>query len=152
MLYEDIINKEYFDYDKQITFGRGQRGCVQLLMDGYAYVKNNTSDSQIIWKCSKKVRFVIVIKWSEYWQLIFQGSLKCRAKVCTDLVDGVKCLTDIKGVHNHPVDVPRKVRTRKKGIVDEDQRSFRNTMDHRRSYQNVMDDQQSYQNVMEDQQ
>lgn len=112
--------------NKQISFGVGQRGCVQLLMDGYAFVKNNLSESQIIWKCSKKVRFHSYCTLLKNYSLNsnaneslsqFQGSLKCRAKVCTDIVDGVQWLTDIKGSHNHPVDVPRKVRSRKKTLL-----------------------------------
>ncbi|XP_037029111.1 modifier of mdg4 isoform X19 [Bradysia coprophila] len=102
LLYGEIIHRKvHSEFKQQISFGVGQRGCVQLLMDGYAFVKNNLSDSQIIWKCSKK------------------GSLKCRAKVCTDIVDGVQWLTDVKGTHNHPVDVPRKARSRRKYTPDD---------------------------------
>lgn len=59
---DKILNRKgQSHFSQQISFGVGQRGCVQLLMEGYAFVKNNISDTQIIWKCSKKVWFNIML-------------------------------------------------------------------------------------------
>lgn len=37
-----------------------------------------------------------------------QGSQKCRAKVITDLINGATSIVNIKGTHNHDVNIIRK--------------------------------------------
>lgn len=41
---------------------------------------------------------------------VSQGSRKCRAKVVTDVVDGVCTIVNVKGDHNHPAVLKRRKR------------------------------------------
>lgn len=36
-----------------------------------------------------------------------QGSRKCRAKIITDLINGQTSIINIKGTHNHPINIKR---------------------------------------------
>lgn len=37
----------------------------------------------------------------------FQGSRKCRAKIITDVINGQEAIVNVKGIHNHPVNIKR---------------------------------------------
>lgn len=39
--------------------------------------------------------------------LNFQGSRKCRAKIITDVINGQTSIVNVKGAHNHPVNIKR---------------------------------------------
>lgn len=39
-----------------------------------------------------------------------QGSRKCRAKIITDNVNGQTAIVNVKGTHNHPVNIKRNKR------------------------------------------
>lgn len=43
-------------------------------------------------------------------QFDFQGSRKCRAKIITDNVNGQTAIVNVKGNHNHPVNIKREKR------------------------------------------
>lgn len=52
------INSIFFfshTFLEPLQFTTGQRGCLQLLFNQYAYVKNAITGTRIIWKCSRKV-------------------------------------------------------------------------------------------------
>lgn len=39
--------------------------------------------------------------------MILQGSRRCRAKIITDVVNGQTAIVNIKGTHNHEVNIKR---------------------------------------------
>lgn len=94
------------------SYSTGQRGCQQLVYESYTYVKNSVNRQRTIWKCSRKVSVVtcLYIDLNEI-KLIsisnFQGSRKCRAKIITDVINGQVTIVNVKGTHNHPVNIKR---------------------------------------------
>lgn len=42
------------------------------------------------------------------FQFDFQGSRKCRAKIITDIINGQVAIVNVKGTHNHPVNLKRR--------------------------------------------
>ncbi|XP_055304402.1 modifier of mdg4-like isoform X6 [Sitodiplosis mosellana] len=75
--------------NSDFTYSTGQRGCQQLVYQSYTYVKNSVNRERTIWKCSRK------------------GSRKCRAKIITDVIGGRTSIVNIKGNHNHPINIKR---------------------------------------------
>ncbi|XP_055847730.1 uncharacterized protein LOC129913199, partial [Episyrphus balteatus] len=79
--------------ENQVSFTLGQRGCTLLVSNGYQYVRNRRSGYKIYWICAKK------------------GSLKCNARVVTNIIDGVQKIVLQSLNHSHPVNVIRKKRS-----------------------------------------
>ncbi|XP_055906050.1 uncharacterized protein LOC129941448 [Eupeodes corollae] len=78
--------------ENQVSFTIGQRGCTLLVSNGYHYVRNRRSGYKTYWICAKK------------------GSLKCNARVVTNIIDGVQKIVLQSLKHSHPVNVVRKKR------------------------------------------
>lgn len=38
---------------------------------------------------------------------LFQGSRKCRAKIITDIINGQTSIVNVKGQHNHEINIKR---------------------------------------------
>ncbi|KAM7363405.1 modifier of mdg4 isoform 15-T15 [Cochliomyia hominivorax] len=74
------------------SFIVGQRGCTLLAYKGYNFVKNRKSGLKTYWICAKK------------------GSLKCNARVVTDVVNGITQIVLESCHHNHSQLVTRKKR------------------------------------------
>ncbi|KNC31605.1 hypothetical protein FF38_12841 [Lucilia cuprina] len=83
-----IIKVEHGDF----SFINGQRGCTLLAYKGYNFVKNRKSGVKTYWICAKK------------------GSLKCNARVVTDVVNGITQIVLESCHHNHSQLVTRKKR------------------------------------------
>ncbi|XP_073819451.1 modifier of mdg4-like isoform X17 [Musca autumnalis] len=75
-----------------LQFIVGQRNCKLLSYKGYNFVKNRKSGVKTYWICAKK------------------GSLKCNARVVTDVINGVTQIVLESCPHNHSQLVARKKR------------------------------------------
>ncbi|XP_037029107.1 modifier of mdg4 isoform X15 [Bradysia coprophila] len=96
-------NKSVETSYSKVEFVTGQRGCTLLKKDMFSYVRNRRSGFKTYWICSKK------------------GSMKCKARVVTDVVNGEHMLIKSAVKHNHPINVkrrPRKLGTRETDDID----------------------------------
>lgn len=116
----DAFAEKTEDKDWQLKFVLGQRGCTLLQVEGYSFVRNRRTGYKTYWICAKKVRECkqrfgqlgrvsnqVVIFSPQPNAKKKQGSVKCKARVVTNIVDGVHRLVLRKTPHNHPVVVKR---------------------------------------------
>lgn len=108
-------------FGKLAKFIVGQRGCNVLLVDGYHYNRNRSAGEKTYWICSRKVykhptsdEIVFYLNHIRIDQriilffstFIFQGSVKCRARVITQKIKGIEEIVHQSFEHNH-VDAKR---------------------------------------------
>ncbi|KAL5282598.1 hypothetical protein ACFFRR_005604 [Megaselia abdita] len=94
----EIVDGKHIKENK-VSFTLGQRGCTLLESNGFHYVRNRRSGYKTYWICAKK------------------GSTKCKARVVTNIIDGVQKIVLKSCSHNHPIHTERK--KRKKQTVNE---------------------------------